>query len=313
MSIFGSAPKAPDPYQTANAQYDLNKKTAQENQRLGMTGQTTAYGSLDWVSDPNSPSGYRAVQSLSPEEQALLGQRQQLQGQAMGNVGQTLGQPFDLNASRANELVDMQRTFLDPQWAQQQDAFRTDLMNRGIREGSEQWANALRNFDNSRNSAYNSMYLDSWSKANDAALTERNLPLQDYSTLSGLAGQQTPLGLMNTSAPQIDSPDLMSAINSKYAADSKAYSDKMNGIFGLAGTLGGWALSDKRLKEDIEKIGEDPRGWNVYKFRYRNAEKNNETLRLGFMADEVERVRPDAVFTSPHTGLKMVDYEKLAA
>ena len=83
----------------------------------------------------------------------------------------------------------------------------------------------------------------------------------------------------------------------------------MGGLFGLgSAALGGWAASDERLKEDIEKVGETPiEGVNAYSFRY----KGSPLLQLGAMAQEVERKVPDAVATMPN-GYKAVNYSKLA-
>jgi hypothetical protein len=331
MGLFKpDAPKAPDPYKVAEAQKQANIETAQAQQKLGMVNQQTDYGSQQWVADPTAPGGYRMISSLSPEEQALLGQRQDTQALALGNVGDTLGADWSLDAARGNEIGEMQRTFLDPQWADKEEQLRSDLFNRGIREGSEQWDTAMRNFGSGRDNAYNSMWLDAWSKANDAALTERNLPMQDYAILAGLGGMQTNPQFGNVPQPGVAATDLTSGVYNQYKNESDQYRAGMGGLFGLGSSLlGGWAnsaagsglinaglgaigLSDERAKDDIKKVGEDPRGWGVYVFRYKGAEKTPDAWRLGYMAQEVEKVRPDAVVTSPSTGLKFVNYEVLA-
>jgi hypothetical protein len=73
---------------------------------------------------------------------------------------------------------------------------------------------------------------------------------------------------------------------------------------GIMSALG--ALSDRRVKTDIEHVGDDPRGWGIYEFRYRGERER----RRGFMADEVVLYRPDAVLIHP-SGYLMVDYEAL--
>lgn len=61
---------------------------------------------------------------------------------------------------------------------------------------------------------------------------------------------------------------------------------------GLLGTLGGLFMSDRRLKRDIRRVGEDPRGFGIYEFSY----KANPDLRWrGVMADEIEQIMPEAV------------------
>jgi hypothetical protein len=55
--------------------------------------------------------------------------------------------------------------------------------------------------------------------------------------------------------------------------------------------LGMFALSDARLKEDIEPIGLLFNGLPFYKYRF----KGDDQLQTGVMAQDVERVMPDAV------------------
>ena len=70
---------------------------------------------------------------------------------------------------------------------------------------------------------------------------------------------------------------------------------------GIAGSL--FAMSDERLKTDIAKVGKLNDGQNVYSYRY----KGDATPRIGLMAQEVERVHPEAVMEHP-SGFKMVNY-----
>jgi len=86
---------------------------------------------------------------------------------------------------------------------------------------------------------------------------------------------------------------------------SKQQSDMWGGIGKIAGTVAPYAMmafSDIRLKEDVEPVGELYDGQPLYKYRYRG----DPEPRIGLMAHEVERVRPDAVFEVG--GFKAVDY-----
>lgn len=65
------------------------------------------------------------------------------------------------------------------------------------------------------------------------------------------------------------------------------------------------AFSDRRLKTNIELVGKDPAsGFNLYEYEYTFLP--GKTFR-GVMADEVEAVVPDAVFTDAN-GFKSVNY-----
>lgn len=66
-----------------------------------------------------------------------------------------------------------------------------------------------------------------------------------------------------------------------------------------------FALSDRRAKHSIRRIGKTDDGMPIYRFKYKGDE--NEQTHIGFMADEVERKHPDAVSTGSD-GMKRVDY-----
>ncbi len=69
--------------------------------------------------------------------------------------------------------------------------------------------------------------------------------------------------------------------------------------------------SDARLKADVAPVGglEIVENLNGVSFRWKESGK----LSVGFIAQEVERVLPEAVKTDPNTGLKSVDYGVIAA
>jgi hypothetical protein len=331
MGIFGgSAPKAPDPYKVADAQTKSNIETAREQQRIGMTGVENDQFSVEYVVDPTSPSGYRQVSHLSPELQAILGQSQDLQalygdiaGEQLGRVGDTLSTPWDMDAARGTEISDIQRTFLDPVWGGREEALKNDLMNRGIREGSKQWEMAIADFEGERSRAYDRMFLDAYTTGNQAALTERNQPMFELTGLRGGYQGPTP-GTPQTATPSpgVAPTDVTGPVMQAYNAQVAQHNAGMGGLFGLGSSLlGGWAqagfpaiaFSDRRVKTDVRKIADDPRGWGVYLFRYIHEKlKGAASWKLGYMAQEVQKVRPDAVVTDPEHGTLMVNYGALA-
>ena len=77
--------------------------------------------------------------------------------------------------------------------------------------------------------------------------------------------------------------------------------------YGAVASLGSTAImiammSDRRVKHDIKKVGESPRGVNIYEFRYINI----EGVYRGVMADEVPWASEKA-----SNGYQMVDYNKV--
>ena len=65
------APKAPDPYKTAEAQYIFNKKAALDQARFNQFSQDTPFGSVSYTGEVGSPDR-RQITTLNPELQGLL-------------------------------------------------------------------------------------------------------------------------------------------------------------------------------------------------------------------------------------------------
>lgn len=85
-------------------------------------------------------------------------------------------------------------------------------------------------------------------------------------------------------------------------------SSSSNNGFGdfLGKVIGAAAASDRRLKENIEKVGELANGLGVYTYNY----LSQSAKRLGVMADEVAKIQPDALGPTV-SGYMTVDYGKV--
>lgn len=102
-----SAPAAPDPVATANAQAAANKDAAIAQANLNRIDQYTPQGSITWQQMGTNSDGtprWQQTQQYSPEQQALYNQQnqiaQQLGGLALDNVGrvqQTQNQNFNFD------------------------------------------------------------------------------------------------------------------------------------------------------------------------------------------------------------------------
>lgn len=82
---------------------------------------------------------------------------------------------------------------------------------------------------------------------------------------------------------------------------SNPFGSIMSGLSGAAGLFS--MFSDRRMKEDIQRIGTADNGLPIYSFRY----KGDPRTVIGFMADEVEMLHPDAV-ADMGNGFKGVNY-----
>lgn len=70
--------------------------------------------------------------------------------------------------------------------------------------------------------------------------------------------------------------------------------------------------SDRRMKQDIVRIGDHPSGFGLYLFSYLPAWRDQcgHGRHFGVMADEVEKIVPEAVVVRPN-GYRAVYYDML--
>lgn len=329
-----SAPTPPDPQATAAAQTGTNVATAIANAALKNVNQITPYGSLTYnetgsknIFDPSTGKNYdvpiyTATQTLSPEQQALLGKTQAAQGnladtaqQQSGFLKDYLATPANLDtANKATEdkLFQLGASRLDPRFATEEDQLRTRLANQGIQEGSPAFTRAMRDFTQGKNDAYNQLALTGHGQAFNEALTERQEPINEITAL--LSGSQVSQpNYAPNNMPTIPTTDYAGIVNNNfnqqeqnYQSQMSNYNSLMGGMFSLASApLYGMKFSDERLKTDIEKVGK-VNGHNLYTYRY----KAGGPMQLGVMAQEVEKKQPSAVKKDPVSGFRMVDYDK---
>lgn len=441
MRVFGgkggSAPKAPDPVKTAEAQGEMSKDVALWNSALNNVNQITPFGNLSWSLGTNTNSGgapqydmdayNAALQSyntgggqklytdfygnittspigrnpnshspyqnkpysgsiggtapklsdfqiggatgdlsglpqwtseinLSPESQAIfdsyMRQQNQLGGlseSALNQVGQAYSTPYnydslqplygadDLNAARTR-TEEAIYSRLNPQFAKDEEALRTRLINQGIGQGSQAYAREMENFNQMKNDARMQAVLAGGTESDRALAQSLSLRQQGIGEIDKLRAQ--PLneylamsGQQQLAMPQFQqygyqgagTPDYQGLVNQKYQADMANYNAKqassnnmMGSLFGLGGqALGGFLgspagsaavaglFSDARLKENIKHIGEE-NGLPIYEFNYINIPDKRF---IGVMAQDVEKIMPDAV--GEQDGYKTVNYDMI--
>jgi len=255
---------------------------------------------------------------------------------------QAIGTPGEIQQQASDAAYQNAMRYVEPRLQRQQASLENQLANQGITRGSEAWnaamADAEANRENVYSQAQNAAYTAGLTGANQAynqALGARQQQISEAQTL-----QSNPLNMLNavrtgsqmqTSAmPQVGTsspgqlatwsgPDLLGATTAMgqynqglYNAQQAASSNQMSGLMGLGGTaMMAAAMSDRRAKENIVKIGQLDNGLNIYSFEYKQEFKNHPLAGrgkfIGVMADEVEMVKPEAVKLMDN-GYKMVDY-----
>lgn len=238
--------------------------------------------------------GQSAQQQQLAAQQALYGQQSNSRAQQLAAQQAAFGMGSSAQAQQLaaqNALYQQQLGTGNFGLQQQQQAFGQNLaanqQNFGQQQAASQYQNQLRQQQIAE------------------ALQQRGMGLNEMNAL--LSGQQVtnPQFQNFGQAGAAQAPDLLGAINAQYAAAQNTQSSKnafngdmMNGI----GQMASMYFSDRRTKQILGKVRRDPRGFNVYRFRY----IGERGERIGVIAQEVQRVRPDCV-VSNH-GVLMVNY-----
>jgi hypothetical protein len=330
-------PAPPDPVATANAQQNLNQNTATTQQLLNMTNQVTPQGSLTYTQSGNNTftgadgktytvPQFTATQTLSPQEQELfnLGNQTQKNLAQIGvdqssKIGALLNTPFNGDQATEDKLDSLAAARLDPQFAKNQAALETELSNKGIQIGSAAWNDAMTQFGQTKNDAYNQLYLNGNQQAFNQAVAERNQPINEITALMSGSQVSNP-NFTSTPTTNVAGTDYSGLVQNEFNNQTQQYNTQVGqqnamagGLFGLGGTLGTaaikygpalMAMSDRRLKSNIKRIGTTAHGLPLYEYTIFGERQ------CGVMADEVKKVMPEAVHRHP-SGFDMVDYARL--
>lgn len=364
-AVFGTqkAPKTPDYAGAAAATAEGNKAAALATGALNRPTQITPTGSQTWSlkegADPNNPQpgDWIATTSYSPEQQKLYeGQTSAQQGlvntanvgvgglaglgvgQGLGNttpsftgdVSKTADQFSADRQAISDALYANQTKYLGDQFARDDEKLRSQLLSRGLTEGSAAYDNALRDQQRTQNDAYGTAANNATSQSaqmqklmQDALLnsasTQQNLYLQG---LSGAATEQNQplnqilalLGGGQVSQPnlqgygqygQYQGADLLGAANARYNSglSSAQYNNQVNSQNMQDLGMMFAAFSDRRLKSNIRPICALPSGQVLYAYDIFGQPS------AGVMADETPA---EAVLTLP-SGYQAVDYSKIGA
>jgi hypothetical protein len=340
-----AAPASPDPAYVAAAQTASNKDTAIANTTLGNAHEITPYGNVRYEVDRmvGDVPQWTKYTSFSPSQQALYDQGIQLDSQLnnlaisqANKLTNHLGQPIQApsgSITRGNEAdrkryEDALYARLDPQLQKQRASLENTLINQGHVRGSEGFNNAMDEELRAANDARmqvitaggNEMRAQggfenqAYAQELQTMLALRNQPINEISALT--AGTQVSLPQFpayqgGTVAPtpvgdyyQQNANRALGAWNTQTAANAQQMAGLYGGIGSLLGTgLYGLGKSDRRVKRDISRIGTWINGLPLYLFRY----IDGEDFRVGFMADEVEKLMPAAVVEIG--GIKHVNYD----
>ena len=181
----------------------------------------------------------------------------------------------------------------------------SDLLNQNL----QQRAQVNKQFQGLVNTGLNAA-------TSQAGISER-AGTTDVSTRLDVANQ---LADLRTQSANAQAASIMGRFNARNAGNIRASQGALQGLStvtdsfgggGIGGMMGGaggaggggFSLCDIKAKENIKRVGKLNNGLNVYTFNY----KGDDTVHMNVMAQEVERVNPDAV--KEIDGLKYVNME----
>jgi hypothetical protein len=254
-----SAPPTPDYSAAAKETAAGNLDMARLGTKANRVDYNTPYGNLDYAQDANDQDQWSANVNFSPEQQQLFDQQNKsslglanLQDQAVDRVGAAQSSPFDFGSVQdvQDQAYQSFTSRLDPQWQHREGQMDAKLANQGIAPGTEAYANAMREFGNSRNDAYQQANIGAINTAPQTmqlATALRNMPLNELNALR--TGSQVTNPTFNNVPQQATTagPDMLGATNMGYQAQlgasnaaNASSSGMMTGLMGMAGTaLGG--------------------------------------------------------------------------
>ena len=354
-----AAPATPDYAGAAVAQGSANLEAARATARLSNPNVYTPYGTQLVSYEGDVPT---VRQTLTPTAQKTLEAQQGVE-LSLANLGSkgaqtasnVLDKPFSfggpdvqtsldlsgiakmpVNAGMTGQEAIMQR--LEPSLARQRTSTETQLINQGLRPGSEAYNNAINllgqqetdarqqavlqglNLDIGANQQGFGQALEAGKFGNTAqqqALAEaiqlRQLPLNEITALmSGSQIQNPQFGAY--SGATVQAAPVFAGAQAQGQFDANKYNQEVSqanaqtaGLYSLGGAALGappGTFSDRRLKSNIVRLGTHPIGIGIYEYDIFGGRQ------IGVMAQELLEVMPEAVHQHP-SGYLMVDYGRL--
>ena len=282
MGSSSKSPPPPDPYKTANAQWDFTKRAIDYSSQINSPNQYTPFGSVEFQRDANGVPISQTV-SLNPQDQAALDQRRNLtmglSGAALNQLGQLPQNQFSLNdigvkQPGVNDYQDWGNKIAQTSYNQQADLLRPDieqgrsrleqtLSDRGLPISGTAYQTAYgnneRQIGNQLNQAAQNATLmagnemsrlyglqsDQYNTALQSKLLERQQPFNELAQYLGTAPQQPYQNAQAITPLNAQASDFQGAQALNYQgqlANYQAQQQQNSGLMGMLGGLGGAIL-----------------------------------------------------------------------
>lgn len=217
-----SPPPAPDYAGAAQAQGTANKDAAIASSNLNNPNVVNPYGTQTYTDGANPGDRPTLTQTLSPAQQQLLDQQNQLKSQlgalgiqGAGSLGDVIGKNLDLSGAAPapgnyddirKQVIDAANSRGDEDYAKQTDQSNSDLIAAGIRPGTKAYADRQQMIERSHNDARQQAEIAGGNAANQAYTQDAQRRKDSIAEI--LAQRQTPLNEINSlmSGSQVSNP-----------------------------------------------------------------------------------------------------------
>lgn len=263
-----SAPPAPDYAGAATAQGAANKDAALASGMLSNPNVTNPYGTqtVTYTNDPATGNPVPNVnQTYAPEQQKIfendqaLKQKLGLLGLGAADIaGNTINQPLDFNgrfgtqAQGRQGVVDAMMSRYDTDAGIRKDQINSDLIARGIPQGSKAYEVEMDRLSRGRNDALQQATIASDDKAMNERrqaitelLAERQVPLNEISAFR-TGSQINPLQFSNVQGQNVGAAPVFAATNAagnygmdQYGINTGSYNNMMSGLFSVGAAAAG--------------------------------------------------------------------------
>lgn len=279
---------------------------------FGLGGGGMPTSGLPTSSGGSSAPTYTQTTQLTPWAQDALQKPIDTSGIAGMPGGPSTTQ--DLQSTQ-DALYQKQMQYLAPEQKLSSEQMDSKLANMGATIGSPAWNNEQDRLARQQQSqtsdartqaitgagAEQSRLFGLGSQGLQNQIAVRNAPISEYNSLTGAPGA-------NATAL---TPDISGAFGQQYTGElnsanaQNASNNQTQSSLGTLAMMAAMYFSDRRLKEDIKQVGKTDDGLPVYTYRF----KGDQRVQMGVMAQDVEKEKPEAVFSlGGRDGPKMVNY-----
>jgi hypothetical protein len=260
---------------------------------------SNAMGSSSWTlrpgADPKNPQpgDYIQTSTLAPGQQ-------QLYDTGLAAANSTAHDIAGGNQSMSDALYKKATQYYDQNFGNQEKSLDAKLQNEGLTQGSEAYKNAMDQFQQNKNSAYDAAAWQATAGADTASSNATNRLAQLVATMKGQipsSGGGGTQGVDYSGAAQNQYQAQLGNVNAQNAQSAQ----QQQMLATLAAAM--IASSDRRLKSSIVAIPGGKGGLQAYEYDIFGRRER------GYMAQEVLEVMPEAV--SSHGGFLKVNYAML--